>query len=115
VITLRSITDEKLDNFLLHLNSIHINIQFTMETGTDVPIVFLDTDVNTRLDDSLEHRTYRRQTHTNLSLSAISHLHPVYKQAVLSILVHRAKAICDLISQQQELKFVSKLPGQWIQ
>jgi hypothetical protein len=36
---------EKLDHFLLHLNSIHNNIQFTTEVERDGHIPFMDTDV----------------------------------------------------------------------
>jgi hypothetical protein len=49
---------------------------------------------------------YRKPTHTNLYLNAKSHYHPSNKQAVLSILIHRARALCDEDSLQAELVFL---------
>jgi hypothetical protein len=79
-----------------------------METERDGHIAFLEINVYRRPDSSLGHRVYGKPTHTNLYLSATSHLHPVNKQAVLFTLVHRAKAICDSNSLPQELKFLHK-------
>jgi hypothetical protein len=49
---------------------------------------------------------YRKPTHTNLYLDAKSQHHPSNKQAVLSTLIHRAKAICAENSLQAELVFL---------
>jgi hypothetical protein len=54
----------------------------------------------------MAHKVYRKLTHTNLYLSAKSHHHPSNKQAVLSTLVHRARALCDEDSLQAELVFL---------
>jgi hypothetical protein len=51
-------------------------------------------------------RVNRKPTHTNLYLNAMSHNRLVNKQAVLSTLVHRAKAICDPDRLQQKLEFL---------
>jgi hypothetical protein len=90
---------QKLDDFLLHLNNIHTNIQFTMETERDGRIAFLDIDV-------YRNGVYRKLTHTNLYLSATSHHRPANKQAILSTLVYRAKAICDSHILPREFKFL---------
>jgi hypothetical protein len=42
----------------------------------------------------------------NLYLNAGSHHHPSSKQAVLSTLVHRARALCDQDSLHAELVFL---------
>jgi hypothetical protein len=94
----------KLDDFY-RLNSVHNNIQFIMDTETDGHI-FLDIDVYRKLDGSLGQREYRKPSHTNLYLNATSHHHPATKQAVLSTLVHHAKAVCDANSLPQGLKFL---------
>jgi hypothetical protein len=49
---------------------------------------------------------YRKPTHTNLYLNAKFHRHPSNKQAVLSTLLHRARALCDEDSLQAELVFL---------
>jgi hypothetical protein len=73
--------------FLDHLNGLHRNIQFTMETEKDGHIPFLDIDIYRRPDGSLGHKVYRKPTHTNLYLYPESHHYPSNKQAVLATLV----------------------------
>jgi hypothetical protein len=79
--------------FLNHLNSIHEFIQSTMETESEGQLPFLDIDIYRRPDGSLGHRVYRKATHTNLYLNAGSHHHPSSKQATLSTLVLRDRAL----------------------
>jgi hypothetical protein len=69
-------------------------------------IHFLDLDIYRRLDGSLGHKVYRKPTDTNLYLNDKSHHHPSNKQAVLSTLIHRARALCDEDSLQAELVFL---------
>jgi hypothetical protein len=84
---------EKLEGFVEHLNGLHKNIQFTVETEKDGHLPFLDIDIYRRPDGSLGHKVYRKPTHTNLYLNPGSHHHPSNKQAVLATLVHRARAL----------------------
>jgi hypothetical protein len=76
----------------------------------DIKIVghlpFLDLVIYRRPDGSLGHKVYRKPTHTNLYLNAKSHHHPSKKQAVLSTLIHRARALCDEDSLQTLLVFL---------
>jgi hypothetical protein len=69
----------KLVEFLDHLNGLHENIKFTMETEKDGHLPFLDNDIYRKPDGSLGHRVYRKPTHTNLYLHANSHHHPSNK------------------------------------
>ena len=96
--------EEELQNFLQYLNSLHTNIQFTMETEKDDKLTFLDVLVKKKLDGLLGHTMYRKPTHTDLYLHANSEHHPTQKQAVMSTLVHRAKMICDAESLEEELQ-----------
>jgi hypothetical protein len=89
---------EKLKDFVHHLNSIHQSIQFSMETEIEGHLPFLDLDIYSRPDG--------KPTHTTLYLNAKSHHHPCNKQAVLSTLIHRARALCDEDSLQAELLFL---------
>jgi hypothetical protein len=77
-----------------------------METESEGHLPFLDLDIYRRPDGSLDHKVYRKPTHTNLCLNAKSHHHPSNKQAVLSTLIHRATALCDKYSLQAELVFL---------
>jgi hypothetical protein len=94
----------KLSEFLDHLNSIHESIRFTMETERDVHLPFLDIDIHRKPDGLLDHKVYRKPTHTNLHLN--SHHHPSNKHAVLSTLVHRARSLCDQESLHGGLEFL---------
>ena len=86
---------EKLMDFLNHLNWIKDNIQFTVEIEADGHFPFLDVNIYKKKDGSLGHQVYLKPTHTNLYLNQKSHHHPANKHSVLSSLVHRAKALCD--------------------
>jgi hypothetical protein len=77
-----------------------------METESEGHFPFLDLDIYRRSDGSLGHKVYRKPTHTNLYLNAKSHHHPSNKQAVLSTLIHRARALCDEDSLQAEFVFL---------
>jgi hypothetical protein len=77
-----------------------------METEIEGHLPFLDRDIYRRADGSLGHRVYHKPTHTNLYLKAGSHHHPSNKQAVLSTLVHRARALCDQDSLPAKLAFL---------
>jgi hypothetical protein len=76
-----------------------------MATESKGHLPFLDLDIYRRSDGSLRHKVYRKPTHANLYLNAKSHHHPSNKQAVLSTLVHRVRALCDEDSLQGELVF----------
>jgi hypothetical protein len=77
-----------------------------METESEGHLPFLDIDTYRRPDGSLGHRVYHKATHTNLYLNAGSHHHPSSKQAVLSTLVTRARAVCCGDSLHVELVFL---------
>jgi hypothetical protein len=55
---------EKLTEFLNHLNGHHNKIQFTMEKEGHLP--FLDIDIYRKTDGSRRYKVYRKPTHTNL-------------------------------------------------
>jgi hypothetical protein len=96
---------DKLKGFLDHLNSIHI----TMETKSEGHLPFLDIDIYRRPEGSLGHKVYRKPAHTNLYLNARSHHHLSSKQAALSTLIHRARALCDQDSLHAELEFLKDI------
>ena len=99
---------EKLMEFLNHLNGIHNKIQFTMEIEEAGHLPFLDIDIYRKMDCSLGHKVYRKPTHTNLYLHQKSR-HPANKHPVLSSLVHKAKSLCDQESLAPELTFLTNV------
>jgi hypothetical protein len=98
---------EKLEDFLNHLNGLHNNIQFTTEKEQEGHLPFLDIDIYRKRDGSLGHKVYWKSTHTNLYLHQNSHHHPANKKSVLASLIHRAKALYDQDSLPQELEFLT--------
>jgi len=97
---------EKLTEFLNHLNRLHKKIQFTMEIE-EGHLPFLDIDIYREMDGSLGHKVYKKPTHTYLYLHQNSHHHPANKQSVLTSLIYRAKALYDKDSLTQELEFLT--------
>jgi hypothetical protein len=59
---------DRLQDFLNHINGLHKKIQFTMEIEKDGHLPFLDIDIYRKTDSSLGHKVYRKPTHTNLYL-----------------------------------------------
>jgi len=87
-------------------HNIHPKIQFIMETNSNSHLPFLDIDIYRRPDGSMGHSVYKKPTHTDLYLNVESHHHPTNKHPVLSILIHRARAICYQESLPGELEFL---------
>lgn len=69
----------------------------------DGHLSFLGIDIRRRPDSSMDHQVCRKPTHTDPYVSSGSHHHPSNIQAVLSTLVHRAKAVCDNLHDELEL------------
>jgi hypothetical protein len=69
---------ERLREFLNHLNGLHNKIQFTIKIE-ESQLPFLDIDIYRKTDSSLEHKVYRKPTHTNLYLRQNSQHHPANK------------------------------------
>jgi len=63
----------KLNDFLNHINGIHPNIQFVMETKSDGHFPFLDNNIHRRPNSSVGHTVYRKLIHTNLYPNAMPH------------------------------------------
>lgn len=92
-----------LTDFLTHLNAHHPDIQFTMEIESNGQLPFLDVLVTRLPNRELGHSVYRKPTHTNRYLNALSHHHPSQKQSVINSLVHRAVTLSEPDSLPSEL------------
>ncbi len=91
--TLCVIHRDHLEEFSLHLNSIHPKIQFTREVEENNKLPMLDCCM-TRLDNgTIKCSVYRKPTHTDQYLHFNSH-HPLqHKLGVIRTLTHRAQTV----------------------
>ena len=105
---------EKLERFLNLLNGLHRNIQFTMEIKGDGHLPFLDIDIYRRLEGSLGHKAYQKPTHNYLYLNPGSRLHSSNIQAILSMLVHRARVLCNKESSMMSWSSSKPLSGKMV-
>jgi hypothetical protein len=76
------------------------------ETKIKDNLPFLDIGIYRRPDCSLGHGLYLKLNDTKLYLNAGSHHHTSNKQAVLSTLVYRGRALCYQDSLYAELVFL---------
>src|SRR5690606_10881641 len=97
-----------LDLFLEHLNSIHPNIKFTMETEKDNKLAFLDVLVVRSKEGTIKTEVFRKETHTDRYLNANSHHDPIQKLGVLRTLAHRARNICSEDRVEKELQHLKQ-------
>ncbi|XP_071450368.1 uncharacterized protein [Hetaerina americana] len=99
---------EALTEFLGHMNSVHPNIQLTMETEKNKRLPSLDILIERKRDGSLGHQVYRKPTHTDLYLNKRSHHHPAQKRGIISTLVHRATSVSDQEHLEAEIQHLRK-------
>jgi hypothetical protein len=98
---------ETLPLFLDHLNSLHKDIQFTMDVEKNGRFPFLDVDIIRKPNNTLGHTVYRKPTHTNRYLHASSHHHPAQIRSVAYTLATRSRRIADEENLQSELKILT--------
>jgi hypothetical protein len=88
-----------------HLNGILENIQFTMKMEKEDSHVFLNNDIYHKLDVLLVRKVYLKPMQPYLYLNSNSHHYTSNEQAVLSVLVHRTRCLCDWESLHSKLEF----------
>ena len=86
---------EKLEKFLNHINSIHPNIQFTMETENNRKLSFLDVLITRAEDKKLKFTVNPKPTHTDRYLQRTSNDHLRQTRSIIKTLVESTKRICD--------------------
>ena len=96
-----------MEEFLNHLNSIHPNIQFTMEKEIEGQLPFLDVMVVHKTDLLLGHKVYRKPTHTEQYLHQNSNHQPQQKRAIIKTLVDRADRKCEAQFLSTELNYLN--------
>ena len=85
---------DETNDFLNHLNSIELTIQFTVETeDDDNTLPFLDTRLHHMEGGTIQTSVYRKPTHTDRYLDYMSH-HPIeHKKGVVQTLCIRAEQL----------------------
>ena len=76
--------------FVYHLNKQYESIKFIKEIEENNVLPFFDTLVIRKQDGRLAHKVYRKKTHTEQYLHALSHHHLNQKMGVLNTLIIRA-------------------------
>ena len=74
-----------------HLNSIDLNIQFTVESESEEKVPFLDVLLKREEDGNISTSVFRKATHTNQYLAYESHHPTTHKKAVVRTLMCRAE------------------------
>jgi len=100
--------DDKLKEFLGHLNSISPSIRLTMEEEVQNKIAFLDVCVE-KHGNTLRTTVFRKKTHTGQYLNFNSNHQKSVKEGVAYSLFDRAKSICsNQDGLNEEIKKVEK-------
>ena len=94
-------SDDELEQFLLHLNSIKTTIKFTMEKEANNQLPFLDVMVR-RNNQKIQTSVYRKPTHTGQYLNFSSNHSSNTKHGIVRTLVDRALTICNSEDTLQE-------------
>ncbi|XP_041989067.1 uncharacterized protein LOC121740442 [Aricia agestis] len=100
---------QKIEQYVNYLNSIHPEIKFTYEMEKNRCLAFLDLEIKVKEDGTLSHTVYRKATHTDRYLHASSHHHPRHLQSVISSLTNRAHNLCDPEHLPKELTHVQEV------
>lgn len=86
----------EVENFLQFLNSLNINIQFTLELERDNEISFLDIKIKINNEDrTLSFDVYRKPTNSGKFLDFNSYHHTTHKRNVILSMKNRAIKICS--------------------
>ena len=90
-----AIVTKETGNKLLHLNSQHPRIKFTLNEEEGGCLPFMDVSFTRQLDGSLTRQVYHKSTHTNRYVLFSSH-HPMkVKEGIVRGLADRAIKVCS--------------------
>lgn len=83
------INSRQVNNFLQFLNAQHQSMTFTVEQEVNGIIAFLDLNIETTQDGSLDFSVFRKPTHTDRYITVDSHHHETHKAAAFHSMVYR--------------------------
>ena len=96
---------EKLQQFLMHNNNMHENINFTTEVEANNKLAFLDVLLSRK--EKLGHTVYMKLMYTDRYLHRKFNHHPCQKYGVIKTLTERAMKICEPESLEVELEHLT--------
>ena len=95
-------------HFLQVLNSLHPNLNFTVDVGTN-KLPFLDVQVELK-ENGFNSWVYRKPTHTNVMLNFMSNVPNQWKSGLIYCLLNRAYSICSsIVYFEQEVQLLKKM------
>ena len=110
--TCTALPSHRINEFLDHLNSVELSIQFTVEIESNGRLPFLDVLLECEEGGSISTTVYKKPTHTDRYLDFSSH-HPLaHKIAVVKTLHGRAEAISSsVMHKDNEVRHVRRALG----
>ena len=100
--------DTNLDNFLMKLNTLNENIQFTVESEVGNSLPFLDLRLH-RFNSDIKFSVYRKPTNCGSYLHFYSHHDLKVKKSVFTSFFLRAFRVCDAEFLATELDYIFRL------
>ena len=83
-----------LTNFYHEMNTLHTNLEFTLERSVDEKLPFLDTEVK-QVSNQLHTNVYRKPTDTGLIMQYTSICPKSWKLGLINFYLNRALNICS--------------------
>ena len=105
--TIAALCDSLLDVFTTHVNSIHLDIEFTLEDEVNGKIAMLDTQIERSPSHALSFSVYWKPTHTDQCLQFDSSQPLQHKLGMIRTLYHHCDNIC--YNEQAKLQEVDHL------
>ena len=96
------IRKSNLHDFFRHINCLHPNTKFTMETEKNSQLPFLKTLIQKNSDNTISIRVYRKPTYPDQYLKFTSHHLARANKSVITSLFDRAKNIISNLSDQEK-------------
>lgn len=97
-----------------YLNSLHPNLQFTLEEEKDDSINFLDLTI-TKHNNKLQFKIYRKPTTTSMTIHSTSHHPHEHKMAAYNSFIHRLLSIplseSDFTEETAIIKYIAVSNG----
>ena len=84
----------ELTNFYHEMNTLHPNLEFTLERSVDGKLPFLDTEVK-QISNQLHTNVYRKPTDTGLIMQYTSICPKSWKHGLINFYLNRALNICS--------------------
>jgi hypothetical protein len=101
---------ELINDFLLFINNLHPNIQFTLETEQYRSINFLDLTIKVNPQNTFDFSIYRKPTHSDITIPNGSCHYTAHKLAAFRCMIHRALTLpLSKFELQKEISIIKQI------